>query len=53
MLLFPLMSWIVQTRGVVDGWIYACLAVQLVLIVFWDIAFGTCDTARRVGCAVG
>jgi len=38
-LLFPLMSWIVQTRGVVDAWIYVCLAAQLVLIVFWDVAF--------------
>jgi hypothetical protein len=42
-LLFPLMSWIVQTRGVVDAWIYVCLAAQLVLIVFWDVAFGTCS----------
>ncbi|KAG9313058.1 MFS general substrate transporter [Chiua virens] len=39
MLLFPLMSWIVQTRGVVDGWIYTCLALQVALIVFWDLAF--------------
>ncbi|KAG8221011.1 major facilitator superfamily domain-containing protein [Butyriboletus roseoflavus] len=38
-LLFPIMSWIVQTRGVVDTWIYACIAAQLVLIVFWDVAF--------------
>ena len=42
-LLFPLMSWIVQTRGIVDAWIYACLVAQLVLIVFWDVAFGTCS----------
>lgn len=48
MLLFPLMSWIVQTRGVVDAWIYACLVAQLALIVFWDIAFGTCVIERLV-----
>lgn len=42
MLLFPLMSWIVQTRGVIDAWIYACLIAQLALVVFWDVAFGTC-----------
>ncbi|KIJ65572.1 hypothetical protein HYDPIDRAFT_187328 [Hydnomerulius pinastri MD-312] len=40
MLMFPAMSWLVQFRGSVDNWIYFCLASQLVLMVFWDVAFG-------------
>lgn len=53
MLLFPLMSWIVQTRGVVDTWIYACIVAQLALIVFWDVAFGTCFNIRLLLRLVG
>lgn len=48
MLLFPLMGWIVQIRGVVDTWIYACIVAQLALITFWDVAFGTCFETRLV-----
>ncbi|KAG1745806.1 MFS general substrate transporter [Suillus paluster] len=41
MVMFPIMSWLVHTRGVVDHTITFSLLVQLVLTVIWDMAFGT------------
>ncbi|KAG1745995.1 major facilitator superfamily domain-containing protein [Suillus paluster] len=41
MLVFPIMSWLVHARGIVDYAIMYALLVQLVLTVTWDMAFGT------------
>jgi hypothetical protein len=40
MTVFPIMSWLVHTRGAVDHAITVTLIGQLVLIVLWDMAFG-------------
>ncbi|KAG1808727.1 major facilitator superfamily domain-containing protein [Suillus subaureus] len=40
MLMFPMMSWLVQTRGIVDHAITFALLGQLVLTVIWGLAFG-------------
>jgi hypothetical protein len=37
---FPIMSWLVHTRGTVDHAITFALLSQLVLIVLWSMAFG-------------
>ncbi|OAX37949.1 MFS general substrate transporter [Rhizopogon vinicolor AM-OR11-026] len=41
MLLFPIMSWLVNIRGTVDYTITFALLCQLILIGIWDMAFGT------------
>ncbi|KAG2338606.1 MFS general substrate transporter [Suillus weaverae] len=41
MLVFPIMSWLVRTRGIVDHAIIFALLGQLVLTVVWGLAFGT------------
>lgn len=41
MLVFPIMSWLVHTRGIVDHAITFALLVQLVLTVIWGMAFGS------------
>ncbi|KAG1745816.1 MFS general substrate transporter [Suillus paluster] len=41
MVMFPIISWLVRTRGVVDHTITFSLLVQLVLTVIWDMGFGT------------
>ncbi|KAG1746529.1 MFS general substrate transporter [Suillus paluster] len=41
MLVFPFMSWLVHTRGIVDHAITFALIGQLVLTVIWDMAYGT------------
>ncbi|KAG2128569.1 MFS general substrate transporter [Suillus clintonianus] len=41
MLMFPIMSWLVHARGVVDHAITFALLGQLALIVTWDMAYGT------------
>lgn len=41
MVLFPIMSWLVRTRGVVDHAIMYALLFQLMLTVTWDMAFAT------------
>lgn len=50
MVLFPIMSWLVRTRGVVDHAIMYALFFQLMLTVTWDMAFGTCcnKTCRAI-----
>ena len=40
--MFPIMSWLVHARGMVDYAIMSALLGQLVLIVIWDMAFGVC-----------
>ncbi|KIK48308.1 hypothetical protein CY34DRAFT_798414 [Suillus luteus UH-Slu-Lm8-n1] len=40
MLMFPIMSWLVHTRGVIDYTIAFALISQLVLTVIWDMAYG-------------
>ncbi|KAG2361529.1 major facilitator superfamily domain-containing protein [Suillus spraguei] len=39
--MFPIMSWLIHTRGVVDHAIVYSLFVQLVLTVTWEMAFVT------------
>ncbi|KAG2153126.1 MFS general substrate transporter [Suillus bovinus] len=39
MVLFPIMSWLVHTRGMVDHAVMYALLCQLILIVTWDMAF--------------
>ncbi|KAG2075681.1 MFS general substrate transporter [Suillus decipiens] len=41
MLMFPVMSWLVHTRGMVDYTTAFALISQLVLMVMWDMAYGT------------
>ncbi|KAG1746533.1 major facilitator superfamily domain-containing protein [Suillus paluster] len=41
MLMFPIMSWLVHARGVVDHAITFALLCQLVLAVIWGMVFGT------------
>ncbi|KAG1772457.1 major facilitator superfamily domain-containing protein [Suillus occidentalis] len=41
MVVFPIMSWLVRTRGVVDHAIMYALLFQLMLTVTWDMAFAT------------
>ncbi|KAG1740058.1 MFS general substrate transporter [Suillus lakei] len=41
MLMFPIMSWLVHTRGMVDHTITVALIGQLTLTIIWDMAFGT------------
>jgi MFS family permease len=41
MLMFPIMSWLVHTRGMVDNAIGFALVIQLALTVIWDMAYGT------------
>ncbi|KAG2151376.1 major facilitator superfamily domain-containing protein [Suillus clintonianus] len=41
MVIFPIMSWLASARGGVDHAITFALLCQLVLIVTWDMAFGT------------
>jgi hypothetical protein len=40
MVAFPIMSWLVRTRGMVDHAIMYALLGQLILTVIWDMAFG-------------
>jgi MFS family permease len=40
MVVFPIMSWLVHTRGAVDHAIMIPLLCQLVLVVIWGSAFG-------------
>lgn len=40
MLMFPIMSWLVHTRGVIDHTIAFVLISQLVLAIIWDMAYG-------------
>ncbi|KAG1770674.1 MFS general substrate transporter [Suillus occidentalis] len=40
MLIFPVMSWLVHTRGVVDHTIAFAMMSQLVLAIIWDMAYG-------------
>jgi hypothetical protein len=40
MTMFPIMSWLVHSRGMVDHTTTFALLSQLVLIVIWDMAFG-------------
>lgn len=40
MLMFPIMSWLVHTRGVIDHTIVFVLISQLVLAIIWDMAYG-------------
>ncbi|KAG2365002.1 MFS general substrate transporter [Suillus spraguei] len=40
-LMFPVMSWLIHTRGMVDYTIAFALISQLVLMVVWDMAYGT------------
>jgi hypothetical protein len=45
MVVFPVLSWLAQSRGVADYTITFALLSQLVLIVTWDMAFGSyCNT---------
>jgi MFS family permease len=37
---FPIISWLVHTKGTFDHAISFALLIQLVLIVIWDMAFG-------------
>jgi hypothetical protein len=50
MVLFPIMSWLVHTRGVIDHAIMYALLGQLILTVTWDMAFGACynETCRTI-----
>jgi hypothetical protein len=50
MVVFPIMSWLVRTRGVVDHAIMYALLFQLMLTVTWDMAFGACcnKTCRAI-----
>ncbi|KAG1740054.1 MFS general substrate transporter [Suillus lakei] len=41
MLVFPIMSWLVQARGIVDHTITFALLGQLALTAIWGLAFGT------------
>lgn len=41
MVAFPIMSWLLHTRGMVDHAIMYALLGQLILIVTWDMAFAT------------
>ncbi|KAG1751151.1 major facilitator superfamily domain-containing protein [Suillus lakei] len=41
MVVFPIMSWLVRTRGTVDHAIVYALLGQLVLTITWDMAFAT------------
>ncbi|KAG0694519.1 MFS general substrate transporter [Suillus ampliporus] len=41
MMVFPIMSWLVRARGVVDHAITFALLGQLVLTLIWDMAFGS------------
>ncbi|KAG1788134.1 major facilitator superfamily domain-containing protein [Suillus plorans] len=41
MVAFPMMSWLVHTRGMVDHAIMYALLGQLILTVTWDMAFAT------------
>ncbi|KAG0700124.1 MFS general substrate transporter [Suillus ampliporus] len=41
MVTFPIISWLVRARGMVDHVIIYPLLCQLVLMVTWDMAFGT------------
>ncbi|KAJ8593923.1 MFS general substrate transporter, partial [Rhizopogon salebrosus TDB-379] len=40
MTMFPIMSWLVQSRGMVDHTITIALLIQLVLFVTWSMAYG-------------
>ncbi|KAG2075781.1 MFS general substrate transporter [Suillus decipiens] len=40
-LMFPIISWLVQTRGMIDHIISFALIGQLTLMIVWDMAFGT------------
>lgn len=42
MIVFPIMSWLAQARGMVDYAITFTLLSQLALTIIWDMAFGTC-----------
>jgi predicted MFS family arabinose efflux permease len=45
MMMFPIMSWLVQSRGTVDHTITIALLIQLVLFVTWSMAYGAyCNT---------
>jgi hypothetical protein len=45
MMVFPIMSWLVQSRGMVDNTITIALLIQLVLFVTWSMAYGAyCNT---------
>jgi MFS family permease len=39
-LVFPIMSWLVHTRGMADHAITFALISQLVLMIIWDMAYG-------------
>ncbi|KAG2042650.1 MFS general substrate transporter [Suillus americanus] len=41
MLMFPIMSWLVHTSGMVDHAIAFALITQLALTIVWDMAYGT------------
>ncbi|KAG1860697.1 MFS general substrate transporter [Suillus subalutaceus] len=41
MLMFPIMSWLVHTSGMVDHAIAFVLISQLALTIIWDMAYGT------------
>ncbi|KAG2137627.1 MFS general substrate transporter [Suillus bovinus] len=41
MLMFPIMSWLIHTRGVVDHAITFIFISQLALTAMWDMAYGT------------
>ncbi|KAG1767185.1 MFS general substrate transporter [Suillus placidus] len=41
MLMFPIMSWLVHTRGTVDHAITFALISQISLTIIWDMAYGT------------
>lgn len=43
MIMFPIMSWLVQARGMVDHAVTSVLISQLVLLVISDMAFGAYD----------
>jgi uncharacterized membrane protein len=40
MIVFPIMSWLVRSRGMADHVITFALLSQLMLMVIWDMAFG-------------
>ncbi|OAX43835.1 MFS general substrate transporter [Rhizopogon vinicolor AM-OR11-026] len=41
MIVFPIMSWLMETRGTVDRAVTFALLSQLLLIVIWDMAFAS------------
>ncbi|KAG1881974.1 major facilitator superfamily domain-containing protein [Suillus tomentosus] len=53
MVAFPIMSWLVHTRGMVDQAIMYALLGQLVLTITWDMAFASAPAKNVLGVVNG